>query len=91
MILNVAAYHFAPVADPDALADRIRAQAEALDLRGTVLVAPEGVNLFLAGTDDGVHAVLALVRDEPGFEALQAKFSHSDDVPFARLKVKRKN
>ena len=91
MILNVAAYHFAPVADPDALADRIRARAEVLDLRGTVLVAPEGVNLFLAGTDEAVRSVLDTVRSEAGFEALQAKFSHSDEVPFARLKVKRKN
>ena len=91
MILNVAAYHFAAVADPDGLADRIRARAEALDLRGTVLVAPEGVNLFLAGAEAAVHAVLAGVRAEPGFDGLQAKFSHSDDVPFARLKVKRKN
>ncbi len=91
MTLNVAAYHFAPVADPDALADRIRTRAEALALRGTVLVAPEGVNLFLAGNDDAIHAVLDTVRAEPGFDTLQCKFSHSDAVPFARLKVKRKN
>lgn len=91
MTLNVAAYRFAPVADPDALADRIRTRAEALALRGTVLVASEGVNLFLAGNDDAIHAVLDTVRAEPGFDTLQCKFSESDAVPFARLKVKRKN
>ncbi|MFP7721688.1 sulfurtransferase [Lysobacter sp. A3-1-A15] len=90
MTLNVAAYHFVPVPDPGALADRLRGQAETLALRGTVLVAAEGVNLFLAGADEAIHAVLDSVRAEPGFDTLQAKFSRSDEIPFARLKVKCK-
>jgi len=90
MVLNIAAYHFTPVAEVDALIERLRAQAEALDLRGTVLVAPEGVNAFLAGTEAAVDAWLAALRAEPGFENLAVKRSWSRHVPFARLKIKRK-
>ena len=53
MILNTAAYYFVPIADTDALASELRLQAESGDLKGTVLVAPEGINLFLAG--DAAH------------------------------------
>ena len=49
MLLNIAAYHFVRIAEPQALATQLRAAAAAGDLRGTVLVAEEGINLFLAG------------------------------------------
>src|SRR5690606_18816001 len=45
MIRNIAAYHFVEIADPQALAGRVREWAESGGLRGTVLVAPEGINL----------------------------------------------
>ena len=90
MLLNVAAYHFASVSDPDALAARLHARAEAAGVRGTVLVAPEGVNLFLAGDASDVESVLDVVRAEPGFEAIGIKRSWSRAQPFGRLKVKVK-
>ncbi|MFC4728039.1 sulfurtransferase [Coralloluteibacterium thermophilus] len=90
MVLNVAAYHFAPVEAPAALAARLRAHAADAGLRGTVLVAPEGVNLFLAGAEAAVRAHVELVRAEPGFGDLRAKYSRSATPPFARLKVKVK-
>jgi UPF0176 protein len=90
MILNVAAYHFTEVDDPQALAGRLRALAQAGGLRGTVLVAGEGINLFLAGAEDPVRGVLAALRAEPRLAALVAKESWSEVQPFARLKVKVK-
>lgn len=90
MILNIAAYHFADVAEPDGLADAIRERAGAEALLGTVLVAPEGINLFLAGTEGGIDAFLAWLRADTRFAALHAKRSWSRHVPFRRLKVKRK-
>jgi UPF0176 protein len=90
MVLNIAAYHFTPVAEVDALIACLRERAQALTLRGTVLVAPEGVNVFLAGPEAAVDAWLAALRAEPGFEALSVKRSWSEHVPFARLKIKRK-
>ncbi|KRA20450.1 sulfurtransferase [Lysobacter sp. Root604] len=90
MLLNIAAYHFVPIDDADALAVRLRASAEAADLRGTVLVAEEGLNLFLAGSEDAIGAFLAELRADPRFAELAVKASHSHAQPFARLKVKRK-
>ncbi|RYD15514.1 MAG: sulfurtransferase [Lysobacteraceae bacterium] len=90
MVLNLAAYRFVPIADPDALALRLRARAEAGALRGSILVAPEGINLFLAGSDAGIDGFVAWLREDPRFDAIPARYSRSDAQPFARLKVKRK-
>ena len=89
-ILNIAAYQFARIDDVDALVAGVRAQCEARGLRGSVLVAPEGINLFLAGAAGDVRGLLAWLRGDPRFAALAAKESWSATVPFARLKVKRK-
>ena len=90
MILNIAAYHFAAVADPPQLAARVREWAEAGALRGTVLVAEEGINVFLAGADAAIHAFLDALRADARFAAITVKFSRSTTPPFARLKVKVK-
>ncbi len=90
MVLNVAAYHFVPVADPDALAAQVRVWAEAGELRGTVLVAGEGINLFLAGASEAIHDFLHRLRGDERFAELRVKLSESDAQPFARLKVKVK-
>ena len=90
MIVNIAAYHFVVIDAPQALIDRLQPRAEALDLRGTVLVAPEGINLFLAGSEAGIEAFLAELRVDPRFAGLAVKYSRSAQVPFARLKFKVK-
>ena len=90
MIQNLAAYHFVAIDDPDAVAAWLRASAEAGALRGTVLVAPEGINLFLAGSVDAIDTLVATVRGDARFAALQVKRSRSEVLPFARLKVKVK-
>lgn len=90
MIVNIAAYHFVAVDAPQALIDRLQPRAEALDLRGTVLVAPEGINLFLAGGGAGIDAFLGELRSDPRFAAIVVKYSYSETAPFARLKFKLK-
>lgn len=89
-VLNIAAYHFAVVAEPASLRAQLRERCEAAGLRGSVLVAPEGLNLFLAGDEAGVEGVLDFVRAQPGFAAIEVKRSWSRHLPFARLKVKLK-
>ena len=90
MIRNLAAYRFVRIDDPHALADAVRAQAAARDLRGTVLVAGEGINLFLAGAPAAADGFMDWLRADARFAGLQAKASDSLHVPFARLKVKVK-
>jgi UPF0176 protein len=90
MILNIAAYQFVRLADPDAIAASVRACAEAGTLRGTVLVAPEGINLFLAGEEGAIRDFLAWLREDARFASIVARESASRLQPFARLKVKVK-
>ncbi|MGY1521820.1 sulfurtransferase [Luteimonas sp. A482] len=90
MIRNIAAYHFVEIADTQALAQRVREWAEVAALRGTVLVAPEGINLFLAGADAAIEGFLDQLRRDPRFAGVTVKDSWSATVPFSRLKVKRK-
>ncbi|MEY3952300.1 MAG: hypothetical protein RL320_1102 [Pseudomonadota bacterium] len=89
-ILNIAAYHFAEIQNPEAVRDTLAQRGEQLELLGTILVTPEGLNAFLAGPEAGVHAMLGELRSIPGFSALQAKESWSDSPPFKKLKVKLK-
>ena len=89
-ILNISAYLFTPLADPPAWRDRIRAEASRHALRGTVLLAGEGINLFLAGEPPAVRAFVAWLRGDPSFAALQAKESGSRERPFRKLLVKVK-
>ena len=89
-MLNLAAYHFTPLDDPRGLAGRLRQAATEAGLKGTILVAPEGINLFLAGEDAAVRGLVDLLRSLPGLQGLQPKYSHSSRIPFARLKVKLK-
>lgn len=90
MIVNVAAYRFVPLTDLPVLRESLRARAEALALKGTILLAPEGINLFLAGERPGIGAFLAWLREDPRFADLPVKESLSDAVPFGRLRVRLK-
>lgn len=90
MILNLAAYHFVAISDPDTLAQQLRDRFEAASLRGTALVTPEGVNLFLAGEPESLRGVVAWLRSDARFADLVVKWSESEHVPFKRLRVKRK-
>lgn len=89
-ILNIAAYRFTAIAEPGAVVARVRNLCEAQALKGSVLVAKEGLNLFLAGSHAGIHAFLADLGEDPRFADLAVKFSASEAQPFKRLKVKLK-
>ena len=90
-VVNIAAYLFTPIDDPDTLAASLHERAEAGALRGTVLVAAEGLNLFLAGAAGLIDAFLAALRADPRFSAIAVKRSHAKTQPFARLRVKRRH
>jgi UPF0176 protein len=89
-VLNISAYRFVALPDAPAWRERIRERAAALGLKGTVLLAEEGINLFLAGTASGARGFVAWLHEELRFARLETKESWSEVVPFRKLRVKVK-
>ena len=89
-ILNIATYRFVAIADPAALKAEWLPKAVAMGLKGTILIAPEGINMFLASAETTVRSFLAMIDDDARFADLDIKESWSDDVPFKRIKIKLK-
>ncbi|HEX7687472.1 MAG TPA: sulfurtransferase [Burkholderiaceae bacterium] len=90
--LNISTYRFVEIDDPHALRDRLEASAVAAGLKGTILVAREGLNLFVAGDEPALRGwVAASLHADPRFAGLATKDSFSDAPPFRRLKVKVKD
>ena len=85
-----ALYRFAPVADPAAVRDALQAVCDAGEVRGTLLVAPEGLNGTIAGPESAVEAVLSAIHAMPGFETLELKYAWTGALPFHRMKVRVK-
>ena len=89
-VLNISAYRFVVLDDVDALRAQIHAQASLRALKGTVLLAEEGINLFLAGPPEAVRDFVNWLRSDARFAALEVKESPSEAVPFGKLLVKVK-
>ena len=89
-ILNLAAYHFVPLTDLPEWRQRLWDSASAAQLKGTVLLAEEGINLFVAGPEAPVRQWWRELAALPGLAPLKAKESWSDAVPFKHLRVKIK-
>ena len=88
--INLSTYRFTPLDDLPALRERLLCVCQAGALKGTILLSPEGINVFVAGTRKNVDALLAAVRAVPGLADLAAKESESDTQPFNRMLVKIK-
>ena len=82
-------YQFAPVADPAGWCTELEAEARALRLKGTVLLAEEGINGTLAGAEADLRDFAAQLRSRAGFADMPFKYSGSeaDNPVFYRLKV----
>src|SRR3989338_5418586 len=90
MFLNIAAYQFAHLSNLALMKTELLACAQANKLKGTILLAPEGVNLFVAGAESGVQDLLNLIRSYPGLSELNLKESYADTQPFTRMLVRIK-
>lgn len=84
-----ALYRFATVADPVALRDHLE-ELCGVEVRGTLLVAREGVNGTIAGPAEAIKHVVKGLTALPGFAATEVKYSGGDRMPFHRLKVRVK-
>ena len=90
-ILIAAAYRFVELDDAASLRETLFQRALQAGLKGTVLIAPEGINLSLAGADAALRGWLAALRADLRFEGLELKLHTAQALPFKRLRVKLKN
>lgn len=90
MFTVAALYHFTRFANPAGLQGPLRDLCRSSGLRGSLLLAPEGINGTIAGTGKGVAAVLAHIRSLPGCAGLDWKESSAAEMPFNRMKVRLK-
>ncbi len=87
-VLNISAYKFVPLPDTEDLRQQLAARAEQLALKGTILLATEGINLFLAGPAGAVNGFVAQLRQDPRFADVTPKESWSSTQPFKKMLVK---
>ncbi len=89
-ITVAALYRFARFNDPASLRAQLEQACRAHRIRGTLLLAAEGINGTIAGTDEGITAVLAEIRKLPDCADLDVKMSTAATMPFHRMKVRVK-
>ena len=91
MPIRVAAlYRFTAFDDCEAIQGPLARLCCGLGIRGTLILAREGINGTIAGSDDAIEAVLAHIRALPGCEELDVKDSRAPAMPFDRMKVRIK-
>ena len=90
MFTVAALYHFNPFAEPEALCVPLLALCQAQGVKGTLLLAGEGINGTVAGTAEAIAVVMAHIRAMPGCTSLVSKESYAEAMPFTRLKVRVK-
>lgn len=85
-----ALYKFTPFDDPSAIRPTLQNACEDVGVKGSLLLAHEGINGTIAGTRQGIDHVLAAIRALPGCDALEWKESPAAEMPFRHAKVKLK-
>ena len=89
-ILNISTYKFVPLDDTVELRPQFQERTRTLGLKGTILLSPEGINLFVAGLENAVREFLAWLHTDTRFADIAGKESWSDHQPFNRMLVKLK-
>lgn len=83
-------YKFVEIRDYYELSDCLKSWGEKLNLRGTILVAPEGINGTISGQSKSVERILEIIKSDVRFSDLESKVSFHEKNPFQRWKVKVK-
>ena len=89
-VVNIAGYRFADMPDRNELRQPFRDLCQELDLKGTILLAHEGINFFLAGSQTSVDSFVEWLEEDNRFIDIPLKVSYSDYQPFRRMNVRLK-
>lgn len=89
-IVVCALYQFTKLGNFADFQEPLQRACETAEVYGTILLAHEGINGTVAGTREGIDAIVAHIRTMPGCSDLEVKESHADEMPFYRMKVRLK-
>ena len=89
-ILNISAYRFGVLENLSTLRDDLLEQAINLGIKGTIIIASEGINLFLAAPKENITSWLEWLCKIPAFENITTKNSWSEYQPYKKMLVKIK-
>jgi UPF0176 protein len=89
-IVNIAGYRFVNLDDRDELRQPFRYICEKLQLKGTILLSPNGINFFLAGAQKSIDSYIEFLESDERFVGIPLKISHTEYQPFRRMLVRLK-
>ena len=89
-IIVAALYQFVNLQNIEQLQTKIKTFCDKKAIKGTLLLATEGINGTVAGTRDAIDALLFFLKAIPGFATIDHKESFATEMPFYRMKVKLK-
>jgi UPF0176 protein len=89
-IVVIAFYKFVPLPDFEELKPKLKSNLAAIGVKGTILLAPEGINGMLGGSQEQINQALAELHSDERFADLEHKVSYTEKTPFEKLKVRLK-
>jgi UPF0176 protein len=90
LIAHISGYRFTQIDDCDVLQLSLQALCEACEVKGTILLSAEGINVCLAGNDENIQVFIKGFYADPRFDGIVFKKTISNTSPYKRLKVKQK-
>lgn len=89
--VNIAGYRFIDLSDRDELRAPFLEICQELELKGTVLLSPNGINFFVAGTHEAIEQYVSFLEEDERFQGIPLHISYSEYQPFKRMLVRLKN
>ena len=89
--VNIAGYRFIDLSDRDELRAPFLEICQELELKGTVLLSPNGINFFVAGTHEAIEQYISFLEEDERFQGISLHISYSEYQPFKRMLVRLKN
>ena len=89
--VNIAGYRFIDLSDRDELRAPFLEICQELELKGTVLLSPNGINFFVAGTHEAIEQYVSFLEEDERFQGISLHISYSEYQPFKRMLVRLKN
>ena len=89
-VVNIAGYRFVDLDDRDKLREPFLKRCEDLNLKGTILLSPNGINFSLSGSQESIDGYLEFLESDERFIGIPLKVTYNDYQPFRRMLVRLK-